>query len=86
MRFVNVIIVTAEIWCDAHSYDMPRCSSMFRTGLILNSPLTSVRKAAKEEGWWRDPKSPNYYPRHLCPACRAAQKVQIKAAIRSESN
>jgi hypothetical protein len=74
---IEMIIVTAEIWCDAHRYALPRCSSMFHADLILDRPLSSVREVAKEQGWWRDPKS--RYPRHLCPACRAALKVREKS-------
>ena len=71
-----MIIVTAEIWCDARQYDMPNCSDMFRTGLLFDRPLAYLRTAAKEEGRWCDPKSPNYYPRHLCPACRAVLRAR----------
>ena len=73
-----MIIVTAEIYCDARQYGMSDCRNMFRTGSLPNNLLTSIRKAAREEGWWRVPESPNYYPRHLCPACRALQKARGK--------
>lgn len=75
-----MIIVSAEVWCDAHQYDMDRCTNKFRTGLQLNSPFTSLRKAAQEEGWYRVPGSPNYYPRYLCPDCRAVQRQSKRLA------
>lgn len=72
-----MITLEANVWCDAMYYTdkqgdrLEPCLSSFTASVSLDEVKTSLYQAAKNCGWWRDPKAPYYIPKFLCPACRA---------------
>lgn len=72
-----MVLLNADVLCDGWLYKtksgekIARCGNSIIVPISFDSPRTSLRKEVRGRGWWRDPKSANYYPKNVCPACRA---------------